>query len=67
MARKPKNFMAGAVKHPGALRATAKAEGLIKGDESLTASDITKIKASKNPLTRKRATLAETFMRARRG
>lgn len=57
-------WMQGAVKHPGALRATAKREGLIKGDEKLSSSDLSKLKKSKDPTTRKRAVLAETFKKA---
>lgn len=57
-------WMQGAVKHPGALRATAKRAGLLKGkDDHLTLADISKLKRSKDPTTRRRATLAETFMR----
>jgi hypothetical protein len=61
------HWMKGAVKHPGALRATAKREGLIKGNENLSASVIAKLERSRNPTTRRRATLAETFMHARKG
>ena len=56
-----KHWMAGAVKHPGALRATAKREGLIKGNETLSGRVIAKLEKSKSPVTRRRATLAETF------
>ena len=59
--------MKGAVKHPGALRATAKRMGLINGDETLSGSVIAKLKKSSNPTTRRRATLAETFAHARKG
>ena len=60
-----KHWMAGAVKHPGALRATAKREGLISGGEALSASDLDKLARSKNPTTRKRAALAKTFAKER--
>ena len=53
--------MKGAVKHPGALRATAKRMGLISGGEALTAGDLNKLARSKDPTTRKRAALAKTF------
>lgn len=59
------HWMKGAVKHPGALRATAKRDGLIKGDEKLSGKDINKLEHSKNPTTRKRAELAETFKKER--
>lgn len=50
----------------GALRATAKREGLIKGKEKLSGADLNKLADSKkNPTTRKRATLAKTFAKAR--
>lgn len=56
-----KDWIAGAVKKPGALRATAKRDGLIKGDEKLTSGDLATLSKSKNPTTRKRAALAKTF------
>ncbi len=58
--------MKGAVKHPGALRATAKRMGLITGGEALSAADLQKLARSKNPTTRKRAALAKTFAAARK-
>jgi hypothetical protein len=60
-----KHWMQGAVKHPGALRATAKRMGLVKGNANLGTSVIAKLKHSSSPTTRKRATLAETFAKAR--
>lgn len=60
-------FMQKAVRKPGALRATARKDGLIKGDEKLSGSDLTKLKQSPNPTTRKRAVLAETFAKTRPG
>ncbi len=50
----------------GALRSTAKREGLIKGDEKLSKADLNKLADSKNPTTRKRAALAKTFAKAKR-
>lgn len=38
--RRKKKFIAKAIEKPGALRATAKRMGLIKGDETLSASDL---------------------------
>lgn len=63
--RKQDKWMTTAVKKPGALRATAKREGLIKGDEKLSAADLNKLADSKNPTTRKRANLAKTFAKER--
>lgn len=60
-----KKWMQGAVEKPGALRRTAKAEGLIKGDEKLSGKDLDKLEKSKNPTTRKRAALAKTFAKER--
>lgn len=60
-----KNWMAGAVKKPGALRATAERKGLIKGAEKLSRADLDKLADSKNPTTRKRANLAKTFAKVR--
>lgn len=62
---KAKNWMADAVKKPGSLRATAKREGLVKGDEKLSKTDLNKLADSKNPTTRKRASLAKTFAKER--
>lgn len=58
-------WMQGAVKHPGALRATAKRMGMIKGDQMLTPSILSELAKSKNPTTRRRATLAQTFAKYR--
>jgi hypothetical protein len=60
-----KKWMAGAIKHPGALRDTAKRAGLITGGETLSAHDIAVLSRSKNPTTRKRAALAKTFKAAK--
>ena len=62
-----KNWMQDAVKKPGALRAAAKREGLIRGKEKLSQADLNKLAKSENPTTRKRAALAETFKKARKG
>lgn len=55
-----------AVKHPGALRETAKRMGLIEGGQKLTAAAITKLAQSDNPKTAARARLAETFRKMRK-
>lgn len=60
-----KKWMSGAVKHPGALRATAKREHLITGGQKLSAADLDKLARSANPTTRKRAALAKTFAKER--
>jgi hypothetical protein len=58
-------WIAGAIKHPGALRATAKREGLLKGDETLSDSDLATLrrKAQKmgNTLLMRRVNLAKTL------
>lgn len=56
-----KNFMAGAVKHPGALhRALDVPEG-----ERIPASKLSQASNSKNPRIRKMASLAKTFSKYR--
>jgi hypothetical protein len=54
-----KDFIKGAIKHPGALRATAKKQHLISGGEALTAADLATLARSRNPTTRKRAQFAK--------
>ena len=54
---KDKNWIAGAIKKPGALR---KSLGVKKGEKIPTAK-LKKAEKSDNPLTRKRAVLAETL------
>lgn len=55
------NWIKGAIKHPGALRKTAKREGLVHGDEKLSENDLDKLSHSDNPKTRQRAGLAKTL------
>ena len=55
------NWIAGAIRHKGALRATAKRKGLLKGKEKLSASDLATLASSSSPKTRKRANLAKTL------
>ena len=50
----------------GALRATAKRTGLIKGDEKLSMSDIKELEKSPNKKTAARARLAEKFKKAKK-
>jgi hypothetical protein len=64
------DWIQGAVKKPGALRAVAKKDKLIKGDEKLSASDLNKLgakaKKSGNSLLSKRVSLAKTFAKMRK-
>lgn len=57
-----KNWIAGAIKKPGALR---KSLGVKKG-EKITEKMLDKAEKSKSPLTRKRASLAETLIKIAR-
>lgn len=65
-----KNWIQGAVKKPGALRATASREGLIKGGEKLSSTDLHRLaaqaKKSGNKLLAKRVSLAKTFSKMRK-
>ncbi len=56
-----KKWIAGAIGKKGALRATAKRLGLISGGEALSKQDTERLARSKNPITAKRARLAETL------
>lgn len=51
------NWMASAVKKPGALRKTLE----VKKGENIPEKKLESAEHSKNPLTRKRANLAQTF------
>lgn len=57
-----KKWIKDAVKHPGALR---KSLG-VKKDEKIPEKKLEKAEHSKNPKTRKRAQLAETFKKMRK-
>jgi hypothetical protein len=65
-----KDWIQGAVKKPGALRAVAEKEDLIKGDEKLSGADLKKLaaqaKKKKDKLLAKRVNLAETFAKMRK-
>lgn len=67
MARR--HWIAGAIRNPGALRATAKRQGLIKGDEKLSLSDLAKLdrraKRTGNTTLKRRVNLARTLRRLR--
>jgi len=58
-----------AIKNPGALRATAKRMGLIRGDEPLSQSDLQKLaahaKETHNTTLLRRVRLAQTLRRLR--
>ena len=56
-----KRWIAGAIKHPGALRATAKRRGLISGDEKLSLSDLGKLAKGGSTTTKRRVALAKTL------
>jgi hypothetical protein len=57
MAEKKKNWIAGAIKHKGALHKQLH----VKPGEKIPESKIKKAEHSKNPTLRKRANLAETL------
>ena len=65
-----KDWIKDAVKKPGALRAVAEKEKLIKGDEKLSGVDLKKLaaqaKKKKDKLLAKRVNLAETFAKMRK-
>ena len=65
-----KDWIQGAVKKPGALRAIAKRDKLIKGDEKLSGTDLKKLaaqaKKKDNKLLAKRVALAKTFAKMRK-
>ena len=65
-----KEWIKDAVKKPGALRAVAEKEDLIKGDEKLSGVDLKKLaaqaKKKKDKLLAKRVNLAETFAKMRK-
>ncbi len=61
---KKSNWMKTAVENPGSLRETAKHDGLIKGNETLTKGDIKALEKSKDKKTAKRARLADVFYNA---
>jgi hypothetical protein len=64
------NWIQGAVKKPGALRATAAREGLIEGDEKLSGTDLSKLAAqaakTDNKKLAQRVNLAKTFAKMRK-
>ena len=63
-------WMQGAVTHPGALRSEAKRLHVLKGNGKLTSRDLAELKArgerTGDSTLVKRATLAETFAKARK-
>lgn len=63
MAAKPKNWISKAISHPGALH---KELGVPAG-KKIPAKKLKKAEHSKNPLERKRATLAKTLKGFKKG
>jgi len=58
-----KKWIAGAIKHPGSLKAAAKKRGLIHGDQPVTESVLSKIGGKKASTKMKRkVNLARTLM-----
>lgn len=57
-----RDWIAGAIKKPGSLRATAKRDGMVKGKQKLSQADIDKLEHSKSATTRRRAELAHTLL-----
>ncbi len=57
MADKPKNWISGAIKHPGSLHKELK----IPSGQKIPAKKLVEAEHSKNPLERKRASLAKTL------
>jgi hypothetical protein len=58
-----KKWIQGAIKKPGALRKSLH----VKEGEKISASKLKKAENSKNPITRKRAVLAETLKKMHKG
>jgi hypothetical protein len=56
-------WIAKAIRHPGALRATAKRKGLIHGEETLSSSDLASLRKSGSTTTKRRVALAQTLKR----
>jgi hypothetical protein len=60
-----KKWIKGAIKHPGALRSTAKRTGMVKGNETLSESDLDRLSAKAertgNTKLAKRVNLARTL------
>ena len=62
-----KKWIAGAISKPGSLRATAKREGLIKGNQKLSDTILSKMSGPKaSTKTKKRVALARTLMNMHR-
>lgn len=57
----PKNWIAGAIKHPGALRAKAKKAGGINKEGNIKASFLAKAAKSGSPTTKKQVALARAL------
>jgi len=62
MEKKPKKWIQGAIKHPGALRKSLK----VKKGEKIAALKLAKAAKSSNPTLAKRARLAQTLGKMRK-
>lgn len=62
MAKEKSNWIAGAIKKPGALRKSLH----VKKGENIPSAKLKKAEHSKNPTMRKRANLAETLGKLRK-
>jgi len=56
-----KYWIKDAIKKPGSLRATAKRQGLLKGSENLSQSDLSKMSKGGSTKTKRRVALARTL------
>lgn len=61
MAKDKGNWIAGAVRHPGALRDKAKAAGLVTGDKPLSAKALGTLAKTGDATTKKQVALAKTL------
>jgi hypothetical protein len=60
-----KKWIAKAIRRKGGLRETARAKGLIKGDEKLSSGDLSKLAKSGDTTTKRRVNLARTLKKIR--
>lgn len=61
-----KKFIKRAIKRPGALRAKAKAAGLLKEGETLSETDLSALAAKGNTRTKRQVAFARTLKKLRR-
>lgn len=55
-----------AIKNPGALRRKAKAKGLVKGEETLSATDLAKLEGGADTTTKRQINLARTLRKMKK-